>query len=351
VDDLSHEEELFDRYVKAGNIEAATRLLFDLIVRCAETKNFAKAESLRERLFDFDPIALNKIVESAEIIENKKREAIDKDHLDTWSLLYDTLTVEEANAFYYSMKKQAYDAEQSLIKKGEPNAKLYFINQGQLKMIYDDCGKEVLLKTLSPGDIAGEDTFFNISDCTTTIVTLTPVEVNFLDREILLKWKNEVPGIESKLIYYCKKSETAQDLLEKKKIDRRYQKRVNMSGRIVLQPLNISGEPEGNNFKGDLADISVGGTSIFIYRSNKEMARRLLGRSLNMQFALSVSGSSSLDIDKTGVVIGVSDRMFNEYCIHMKFDELLREEVVEEFERCVLKGGGSEKLDPLVDIE
>jgi CRP-like cAMP-binding protein len=328
---ISKQEELIDQRLRKGRVDDAADMLFDLIVRCADEHRFEKAEKLREKLFEFDPIALNKIVESAEIIERKKRQAMDKDHMDTWSELYNTLTVEEANALYYSMTHQSLGAETPILKNGEANARLYFINQGECKMIHDYGDKEVLLKILGAGDIVGDDTFFQISDCTTTVVALTPVELNFLERDRLLEWKDEFPRIESKLIDYCGKMETTQDLLEKINLDRRYHRRVSVSNRVVIQPLDASGEPQGRSFKGDLADISIGGVSVYIYRSNKEMARRLLGRRFSLELT-SLSEASEFDIKQNGLVTGVSDRFFGDYSIHLKFDQTLDPKILEALE-------------------
>ena len=75
MDELSHQEELIDQYVKENNKEAAVKLLFDLIVSYAKKKNFEKAETLREKLFEVDSMALNEIIKSGDIIEEEKTES------------------------------------------------------------------------------------------------------------------------------------------------------------------------------------------------------------------------------------------------------------------------------------
>ena len=95
MNNLLRYEELVDQHVRHDNKEAAVELLFDLILRHAREKNFEKAEALRERLFEVDPMSLTEIIKSAEIIEEEKNESIDPDHLDVWSGMYDLLTTEE----------------------------------------------------------------------------------------------------------------------------------------------------------------------------------------------------------------------------------------------------------------
>ena len=84
MNNLLRYEELVDQHVRHDNKEAAVELLFDLILRHAREKNFEKAEALRERLFEVDPMSLTEIIKSAEIIEEEKNESIDPDHLNVW---------------------------------------------------------------------------------------------------------------------------------------------------------------------------------------------------------------------------------------------------------------------------
>lgn len=325
--DLSKQEELVDQYVKQDNKESAVKLLFDLIVIYAKKKDFAKAEVLREKLYEVDLMALSEIAKSGEIIDEEKSESIDQDHLVIWSKLYDTLTGEQANALYYAMKEVTYDVEETIFKQGERNSNLYFINQGQLKLVYSEGGREVLLKTLGTGHIAGEDTFFFESVCTTSMITLSRVKLNFLEKDALSKWGDEFPGLESRLNDYCLKLKSVRDLLKAQNLDRRSQKRVKISGKGVIQLLGASGKPLGRAFKGELSDISVGGLSYTIRISKKETVRLLLGRKMNIKFALPVEGSKQ-KIDKNGTAIGVRSHPLHDYSIHIKFDKLLDEKLL-----------------------
>lgn len=329
---FAEQEESVDLYVKQNNKEAAVKLLFDLIVGYAKEKNFAKAEALWKRLLEVDPMALSEINKSGEIVEEEKFKSIDQDHLDIWSGLYDTLTTEETNALYYAMKESTYDAGQHIFKQGERNSNLYFINQGQLEVFYSVGGEEILLQTLGSGSVVGEDAFFSNTVCTTSMVTRSRVKLNFLDIDSLMKWKDQLPALESKLHNHCLRSMKVYDLLERKSLDRRSQKRVNISGKAVIQLLNVSGNPVGRAFRARLSDISVGGLSFYIKIPKKEAARSLLGRNLNMKFILPTGGSEE-KIDQNGTVVAVHSHAFDDYSVHIKFDAMLSEKVVEEVER------------------
>ena len=92
MENFSSQEKLVDTYLKENKKEQAVELLFDLIAQYAEARHFDKAESLRERLFEIDSMALDEIVKSADIIENAKMSAMDLAHTETWSHLYKKLT-------------------------------------------------------------------------------------------------------------------------------------------------------------------------------------------------------------------------------------------------------------------
>ena len=155
--DLSEHEELIEQYLGEGNTEAAVQLLSELIVKSAREKNFQQAEALRGRLFEVDSMALREIVKTGEIIETEKSKAIDKGHLETWSELYASLVAAETNALFYGMQPEEVPANHMLVKQGDICSRLYFIDEGRLKMFYRQDDKAILLKTLGPGDLVGED--------------------------------------------------------------------------------------------------------------------------------------------------------------------------------------------------
>ena len=325
--DLSQQMELVDRYVKENNKEAAVKLLFDLVTKYAQKKDFANAENLRDKLYDVDPMALDEIIRSGEIIEEEKSDSMDPQHQNVWAGLYKNLTTEEANALYYSMKECTYESNESIYQQGDTNSNLYFINQGKLKQVYSREGREVLLRTLAPGHIAGDDTFFSDAICTTSLITLSKVKVSYLERDVTQKWTDEFPGLEANLYEYCLKFEKIQELLKKKTLDRRNQIRVKISGKAVILILTTSGSPSGKVFKGLLSDISAGGLSFFLKITKKETARLLLGRQLNIKCAFHI-GDNEIKIERNATVVGVRLQTFSDYSIHVKFDTLLAEKIV-----------------------
>jgi CRP-like cAMP-binding protein len=306
--DTSAKEELLETYLKENKKDLAVDLLFELITRHAKAKNFSKAEVLREKLFEVDSMALNVIVKTGEIIEAEKIAAVDPVHRDTWARLYAELTIEESIALYYEMKSAAYEAQQIVFRQGEMNSNLYFIHSGRLNMFYHKGDQGILLKTLGPGDIAGEDTFFTQSTCTTSLMAHSRVKLNYLEKSVLQKWQSDASNLMNKLQDYCLKLEPVKDLLQKKELERRVHKRYAISGTA------------------ELSDISASGVS-FIMNTSPQSAEMLLGCQLNLKFLLPpVSGETR--IDQSGSIVGVHRQLFNEYLINMRWDQLLSDDIV-----------------------
>ena len=78
---IDESEKLVEQHIAKGDSDAAVKLLYRMIVQCAEEKNFTKAEQFRERMLEVDPMALNEIISSAEIIEESKSQSLDPIHM------------------------------------------------------------------------------------------------------------------------------------------------------------------------------------------------------------------------------------------------------------------------------
>ncbi len=321
--DPATQENLLETYIKENKKELAVELLFDLITQNAKARDFSKAEALRERLFEVDSMALTAIVKSAEIIEAEKMAAVDPIHLDTWSHLYKKLTKEETIALYYGMQAASVEVEQIIFHQGELNSNLYFIETGRLNMVYRKGNHGILLKSLGPGDIAGEDTFFTSSTCTTSLIAHSRVRLNFLEKSVLQKWQADAPNLNNKLHDYCLKLEPLKDQIQKKQLERRAHNRYAVSGDATVQ---ITATPEDKVFKAELSDISASGVS-FVMNTSPQSAELLLGCRLSLEFRLP-QVSAELRIDQNGSIVGVHSQLFNEYLINVKWDQPLSDDLL-----------------------
>jgi len=101
------QEKLLEKYLKENKKALAVKLLFDLIATHARANHFSKADALREKLFEVDPMALHEIVKSAEIIEIAKIAAVDQVHRQVWSHLYAKLTKKKRLPFITARNQPA----------------------------------------------------------------------------------------------------------------------------------------------------------------------------------------------------------------------------------------------------
>jgi CRP-like cAMP-binding protein len=329
MNDLSQQEKLIDQYLNEGKQDEAVKTLFDLIVAYAKKKDFRKAEALRDRLFDVAPMALDEITKSGDIIDEEKSSSIDEGHRQTWSSIYDTLKTEDANELYFAMKEKSYDADQTVFSVGDVDNNLYFVDKGELKMFFIREDEEIVIEKLGPGDLVGEDTFFSSTAFrTVSLIAESQVKVHYLEKEILEKWQEKFPAIKPKLYgYYNSESGMVFQLLEKKGLDRRTQKRPQASARITVQLLNKSGGAIGKPFIGSLTDISINGLSFSTKISKKETARKLLGLKLNMKYALP-GEEVPQKMNQNGTLVGIGYPVLADYTLHVRLDKPFDEELV-----------------------
>ncbi|MGD9160550.1 MAG: cyclic nucleotide-binding domain-containing protein [Desulfobacteraceae bacterium] len=320
MDSVSEQEKIIDKYLSEGNQDAAVKTLYDLIVACAKKHDFIKAETLRDKLFEVAPMALSEISRSGDIIDEEKSRSIDEGHRKIWSELYSNLTTEEANELYFAMKENVYKEGETIFSTGDNDNKLYFLDSGEVKMVYMKENEEIL-KILEPGDITGEDTFFYTTALkTVSLIANSEAKLLSLDREIQERWKENFPALEQKLREYCNKSGRISEILLKKGMNRRRNKRKKLTGKVAVQLLNPSGTPSGKQFLGALCDISISGLSFTFKLSNNDVAHKLLGSKIKTQLVVP-DGDASKRIEQIGKIVGIGYHVLADHSIHVRFDQ------------------------------
>lgn len=328
MNDLTLENQRIESFVRQGRKAEAVELIFNLIVENAKAKNFPAAYALREKLFEVDAMALVEIIKSAEIIEAEKGGAIEKRHLEIWRKLYSTLMPEEANALYFKLKPAVYDTGAAIFRQGHKNHCLYFIDQGVLNLVCREGSTERLIRSAGPGTLAGGDSFFTVSVCTTSLLCRSRSSLRALHHEDFTELRRSMPSLAVKLEDYFSKTTKDHELLKEQDINRRHHLRVKISGVMHFFILNAEGVPIADTFKGALSDISLGGISFFIKITNPKIPHMLLGRKVRVEFSIP-AGQSGIEVVETGVVIGVVDHFFNNYSVHLKFARELPESLIE----------------------
>ena len=314
------EEQTVRALLSQGKVDSAKKLVLELIGRTARLRKFTQAEQLREWLIEIDPMALSEIIRTAEIIEEEKRVAIDKGHLEVWASLYDVLTMDEFSTLYHCLEHRRYDNEELIVNQGALQTSLFFINSGKVKLFYREEGSDVLVKTMIRGEILGAGAFFDASVWTISAASLGVSEISALHFENLERWKEDFPALESKLNDFCRNFERVDKFFKASDKDRRKDRRTKVSGRLTAILLNSEGKNTGVSTKGDLSDISAGGVSFFVRISKKENARLLLARSVRV--FLPGSEYSGKATGYQGVIVAVRGYhvMENEYSVHVRFD-------------------------------
>lgn len=320
MESIANQEKMVDHYLSQGRQDEAVKALFDLIVECAKMHDFAKAEALREKLLEIAPMALTEITKSADIIDEEKSGSIDEVHQKTFSELYNALNPEEANELYYAMKENIYNEGETIFSVGDTDNRLYLIDSGEVKMVFMKENQQAL-KILEAGDIAGEDTFFYTTALrTVSLLANTKVKLHSIEREIQERWKESFPALEQKLFEYCSKSGRVYEILMKKGMNRRRNKRKKIAGKVAVQFLNSSGVPAGKPFLGALSDISLSGLSFTFKLSNNEVAHKLLGGKIKTQLVVP-DGNASKKIEQIGKIVGIGYHVLSDHSIHVRFDQ------------------------------
>ncbi len=296
--------------------------LFNEIQSLAEKKDFSRAEELRERLIEFDPMALRQIIDSAEIIEKEKAEGIDHTHLELWDSLYQTLNEEEKNGLYYCLTKLTVPAKQKILTQGKPNDRLYFIESGEVVIYKPQGEKNVVVAKLGSGDLLGEYTFTTISLCSASVLSQTEVQMRCLESTATDDWEEKQPGLYHKLVTFCQDKGHMNDIARIQKEQKRKFRRHKIEGKVTANLLKTDGTVSDAHFNGSISDISRDGTCFGIHCSKRKTARAILARNLVLAVTVTL-GKEELNFTATGKVVRVSFHLRNDYSIHMHFNELL----------------------------
>lgn len=310
------------------NEDNLVQKLFKGIEEAAKEKNFQRAEALRDTLLEKVPTALTEIIKSAEIIEQEKAAGIDPEHLAVWDNLYSTLAQEEKNGLYYAMKKVVVPPKKIILSHGAYNTRLFFIDSGKVTIIFPRKGKNTVLAQLGKGSLLGEYSFTSISLCSATAVSHTEVVLHYLENSATDVWQENLPGLYDKIIDFCIKHGSLEDISRWKSLEKRNKPRYTVSGPLKGHLLNKEGRKTDTYFRGALSDISLEGCAFEIKLSKKEIARALLGRHLLLKFAFDIDGEH-LAFDKIGKVVKISFFMHNDYCMHIQFNKAIKKAMLE----------------------
>ena len=312
--------------ISQGEIEKAGKKLFDSAVTAAQDKDFSTAELLRDKLIEINPLALSEVIRLGEIIDEEKDTSISNHHIAVWSELYEKMSTDEFNALYYAMRQEHYRRHEEIIKTGETEPSLFFLNSGFVSLTCPTGTRNTFLKKLQPGEVIGVSQFFSVSVWTISMTAQTETQMNVLSREKFKPLQADFPELESKLYDFCMQYDTIPELLKMAGSDRREFPRYSVSVIINNMLLDPYGNTGKRKFKGEMVDISKGGLCFSIQISSKENARLLLGRQIITEITL-LNG----DILKCfGTIVGVKFTKISTqiFTVHVNFYHTLEQENV-----------------------
>jgi CRP-like cAMP-binding protein len=331
-EETTHPEAMVEQYLASGKNDKAFDLLYKLAVLNAKKRNFTESEAFRDRLYEIDSMALSRIVEINEIIDAEKNKSITTDDRKVWSHFFEGLPPNQANAFFVALSKEVIESETLILKQGSSNDRLFFIDQGQVKLYYSDQQKELLIARLGSGDVFGEDTFFSVNVCTSSVKALTQTHLRYIDKKVFDKLKAAHSMLDSNLKKICGAGRSVFNRLRQKGIDRRSCKRVNLNTKISFQIL-ASHAPNAmpRAVRAELWDISKGGLSFYFQSKNPHAVQNLIGQNIGVRFDLNIKGTVKT-VALSGVVHGVQSHPLDEYSVHLKFNRQLSDTTIKAIE-------------------
>jgi CRP-like cAMP-binding protein len=303
--------------VGKGNISKACEMLFSEAVRAARNKDFRVAEMLRDKILEINPMAFSEVLQVGEIIEEERSSANTGHHFEIWNTLYEKMTTEEFNAVNSVMKRETYNPEETIVKSGETDPSLYFINSGIARLSCICGNQETFLKRLQPGEIIGVGQFFSVSVWTVSLIAQSTAQIHVLERKHFIALLEKFPDLEKKLHDYCLQYDIVPELLRMTGSDRREYARYSIAvtiNSILLDPYGNKGK---RSIKGEMIDISRGGLSFSLRISKKENAKLLLGR----QIISEINFKQGNALRCNGIIVGIKFPQIadKDFSVHVKF--------------------------------
>ena len=310
---------------QSGDADAAGRLIYDEASTAAQDKDFVVAEMLRDRLLEVNPLALADAIALEEYIEEQKSTAISSHHVEIWQELHARMTGEEFNALYFRMRQENYREGENIVRVGEADSSLYFLNSGYISVNCRVSGQDIFLKRVTPGAVLGWEQFLATSVWTYGLTAISEVQVQVLDLALFQELVDLFPAVGMTLEWYCQKHTRIPELLKMSGKDRRDFPRYALTLTIRNTLLDQFGSKGRRMFRGELVDISQIGLAFAVRISSSQNARLLLGRQIS-----SVITAHGEDLPECrGVIVGVRGHGDppEVFTVHVKLAEAINEQV------------------------
>ena len=301
-----------------GEDERATSLMYSKAISYTRSHEFDIAERLRDELLEMNPDALQDVLELSDRIEEERLRPRRNSDEKNWNELEYYLDKKEYSSFKGGLIREVYGEGETLVREGDIDPTLYFIQKGSARLTYRSGKKEVFLKKVMPGDVFGKSQFFFSSIWTVTITAINTVEVLTMKRQGFETLKKIYPALEEKLVIYTQKKEDINKLVSMSGNDRRDFPRYKMNKIAKCFLFDIyCGSKGGKYFNCEIMDISQGGLSFCIKISSRSAAEKLLGRHILSE--LSAQEGKVIKTFGTVVAVQLKEDEGDQYSVHIQF--------------------------------
>lgn len=303
--------------------------LLEAISAYAGQFNFPRAQQLYDRLVMEFPTAISAIARAEAFIEQKRKTAMDPEKIRPWADLFNELSISEASIFYSFLKEFIARPNQPVFQQGSCDTRLYFIHSGQLKLKYFDYGqrKNITIKTLGRGDIAGIETFFTLTNHTTNLVAVLETKIYYLDKSDYQKILLQYPEFASKLLKFCESRQGRHNEKTPENMNRRAYQRYKTELKVIVHRLHENGQPAVECHEGKIVNISAGGLGYCVHHLKIGEAACLHNSRISLTATYTLYGLSH-ELKKTGKVTSLKFQPMEECSVHVQFDEPIAEERV-----------------------
>ncbi len=319
-------EDQLKSMISSGDVERAGDVVYKKALTAIKERDFMTAVLLGDRLLEINPMALPEAIELGDLIEDQKSEKVNNNHMEIWKPLYGEMSTRQFDGLYSILRPKFYSKGEILVRSGETDCSLYFIDSGNVGISYMSGGNEIFLEKMKPGSVVGGDQFFSTSVWTVILRALSEVSVHILEHQHFKTVDDEFPEVKSVLQRYCQKNERVPSLVKMSGDDRRVFPRYAVSFTTKHILLDQYGNKGKRSFKGELIDISEGGFSFSIRISNDNNARQLLGR----QILTTLHIANELIPQCNGVIVGVKEYapVDQGFAVHVKLSKRMSGTVI-----------------------
>lgn len=318
--DLTRLENRLAELLAASDQEAAAGVLLEMVSCCVNARDFSRAETLRDRMYEETPMALTEVIEAGDIIEAGKRDSMDPEHLECWKSLYAALTPEETAELYSAMESAAFAKGAPIVRQGDPAGRLLLVEGGRVKLtcLAPETSSTVNIWGVRAGEILGRETFFSYSVFTFSAEAAEECRLRFIAKPHHLRWLSDKPGLESKLRTYCAASETVSQIVVRQEIERRAAERRKADRKASIRGPHAGAIPDDGTIPGRIGNVSTGGACLDVKLDKPEQAQALIGAALTVDLTFQVSGAEK-PASLQARAVAVTFHGFGEGTLHIRF--------------------------------